>query len=144
MIVDANVLIYALGGPSKYKEVARRWLNDAFNGEERVGLPWVSLLAFQRICTNSRITENPLSVEQAWGAVKTLIGADQAWIPQPGPHHDEILGRVLLESGATGNLVTDAHIAALAIEHGTAVCSFDSDFERFPDVRWLNPMRAER
>lgn len=144
MIVDANVLVYALGAPSPHKESARVWLSDALNGEERVGFPWVSLLAFQRVTTNRRITDNPLTVEQAWSAVETLLRADQAWIPEPGPRHGDILGRLLLDSGATGNLVTDAHIAALAVEHGTPVCSFDSDFARFPEVRWFNPAHEAR
>ncbi|MCZ9293797.1 TA system VapC family ribonuclease toxin [Corynebacterium meitnerae] len=142
MIVDANVLIYALGAPGAKQEPARAWLGDALNGDERVGLPWVSLLAFQRVTTNARIMKRPLSVDQAWGAIQTLISSDQVWIPEPGPRHAEILGRILRTSGATGNLVTDAHLAALAIEHGTEICSFDADFARFPDVRWFNPLHG--
>lgn len=139
MIVDANVLIYALGGPSAYRECARDWLETALNGNERVGIPWVSFLAFQRITTNPRLADQHLSTSQAWGAIMSLMSAEQVWIPNPGPRHADILGQLLEETGATGNLVTDAHLAALAIEYGTPVCSFDSDFARFPEAMWFNP-----
>lgn len=141
MIVDANVLIYALGEPSPHKSKAREWLESALNGSQRVGIPWASLLAFQRITTNPRIMKRQLSVEQAWSVVTMLLDAEPVWVPEPGPRHSEILGRLLVNSAATGNLVTDAHIAALAIEYGTPVCSFDSDFARFPEVTWFNPAR---
>lgn len=141
MIVDANVLINAAMRDLTHHRFASEWLTTALNGPGRVGIPWVSLLAFQRITTNPRSFQQPLSTVDAWAFITDLVEAEQVWIPNPGPRHAEIVGRLILESRATGNLVTDAHIAALAIEYGTPVCSFDSDFARFPEVMWFNPAR---
>jgi len=141
LIVDANVLLYAVDHQSHFHDTAHAWLNEAMNGPERVGFPWVSLTAFQRIVTHPRATASPLSPSEAWSYVVEWLDADQAWVPTPGLRHRDILGRLLIDGDLHGNLVTDAHLAALAIEHGTAVCSFDSDFARFPDLRWINPDR---
>lgn len=139
MIVDANVLLYAVDDRSHFHSAARTWLDEAMNGVERVGLPWVSLMAFQRIITHPRVTENPLTPTDAWSYITDWLDADQAWLPTPGDRHRDILGRLLTDGDLHGNLVTDAHLAALAIENGTSICSFDSDFARFPDLRWINP-----
>lgn len=139
MIVDANVLLYAVDDRSHFHSAARTWLDEAMNGVERVGLPWVSMMAFQRIITHPRVTENPLTPTDAWSYITDWLDADQAWLPTPGDRHRDILGRLLTEGDLHGNLVTDAHLAALAIENGTSICSFDSDFARFPDLRWINP-----
>lgn len=141
MIVDANVLLYAVDTGSHFHDQALSWLEGAMNGVERVGFPWVSLMAFQRIITHPRVSANPLTPADAWGYVTDWVDADQAWVPQPGQRHREILGRLLTSGDLRGNLVTDAHLAALAIEHGTAICSFDSDFARFEDLTWINPGR---
>lgn len=116
-------------------------MDSALNGGERVGLPWLSLLAFQRIMTHPRATANPLTATDAWGYVTDWLDADQAWIPVSGARHREILGTLLTGGDLRGNLVTDAHLAALAIEHGTGICSYDSDFARFPSLHWVNPAR---
>ena len=139
MIVDANVLLYAVDEQSHFHESSRDWLDEAMNGVERVGLPWVSLTAFQRIITHPRATANPLTPADAWSYITDWLDADQSWVPTPGTRHREILGRLLIDGDLRGNLVTDAHLAALAIEHGTSVCSFDSDFARFPELSWINP-----
>lgn len=139
MIVDANVLLYAVDEQSHFHVAAREWLDSALNGAERVGLPWASLLAFQRIITHPRVTESPLTPATAWGYITDWLDAEQAWQPSPGPRHREILGRLLSQGNLHGNLVTDAHLAALAIEHGTGICSFDSDFARFSKLNWINP-----
>lgn len=139
MIVDATVLLYAVDDQSHFHTAARTWLEDAMNGVERVGLPWVSLMAFQRIISHPRVTAHPLTPVDAWGYVTAWLDADQAWVPVPGSRHRDILGRLLIDGDLRGNLVTDAHLAALAIEQGTAVCSFDSDFARFEGLRWINP-----
>lgn len=143
MIVDANVLLYAVDDRSQFHTTALTWLSRAMNGVERVGFPWVSLTAFQRIITHPRITEDPLTPEDAWGYVTDWLDADQSWIPAPGIRHRDIMGRLLVDSNARGNLVTDAHLAALAIEHGTGICSFDGDFARFKGLRWINPSHEE-
>lgn len=139
MIVDANVLLYAVDDTSHFHAPARSWLEDALNGVERVGVPWVSLMAFQRIITHPRVTARPLAASDAWGYVTDWLDADQVWVPTPGPRHRDVLGRLLVDGDLRGNLVPDAHLAALAIEHGTGVCSFDSDFARFPGLLWIHP-----
>ena len=141
MIVDANILISAVDETSTHHPVARHWLESALNGTERVGLPWASLLAFQRIITHPRAMASPLSPEHAWGYGTDWLDADLAWVPVPGARHRKIIGELLTHSDARGNLVPDAHLAALALEHGIGVCSFDSDFARFAGVRWIHPGR---
>jgi toxin-antitoxin system PIN domain toxin len=111
------------------------------NGVERVGLPWASLTAFQRIITHPRVTANPLTPADAWSLVTDWLDADQVWVPVPGGRHRDILGRLLIDGDLHGNLVTDAHLAALAIEYGTGICSFDSDFARFDGLDWIHPDR---
>jgi toxin-antitoxin system PIN domain toxin len=139
LIVDANVLLYAVDDQSPFHTSAHSWLEAAMNGVERVGLPWASLMAFQRIITHPRATANPLTAIAAWSYVADWLDAEQAWIPVSGSRHRDILGTLLVGGDLRGNLVTDAHLAALAIEHGTGICSFDSDFARFSGVRWVSP-----
>jgi toxin-antitoxin system PIN domain toxin len=141
LIVDANVLLYAVDDQSHFHTAARTWLDEAMNGVERVGLPWVSLMAFQRIITHPRVTAHPLTPAGAWRHVTDWLDADQAWLPTPGARHRDIFGQLLTDGNLHGNLVTDAHLAALAIAHGTGICSFDSDFARFEGLRWINPVR---
>jgi toxin-antitoxin system PIN domain toxin len=142
VIVDANVLLYAVETNSPHHEAALQWLEAALNGQTRVGLPWTSLTAFLRISTNPRITANTLTSEEAWSFVDDWLREDVAWIPVPTSGHAQILRALLVGGDIRGNLVADAHLAALAIEHGVAVCSADSDFARFPGVRWINPLAA--
>ena len=139
MIVDANVLLYAVDSKSHFHATARTWLDEVMNGVERVGLPWVSLMAFQRIITHPRVTASPLTPADAWSCITDWLDADQAWVPNPGNRHSDILGQLLIDGDLHGNLVTDAHLAALAIENGTGICSFDSNFTRFNDLRWIDP-----
>ena len=139
MIVDANVLLYAVDADSPFHRAAAGWLERALNGPGRVGFPWPSLLAFQRIATHPRATPNPLAPAGAWRHVSDWLGADQAWIPQPGPRHADILRELIVSNDLRGNLVPDAHLAALALEHGVGVCSFDSDFARFDRLVWERP-----
>ena len=139
MIVDANVLLYAVDADAPFHHAAVDWLTNAFRGPTRVGLPWPSLLAFQRIATNARATDHPLTPQAAWSHITDWLAADQAWVPQPGPRHGAVLGRLITAGDLRGNLVSDAHLAALAIEHGVGVCSFDSDFARFDGLTWVHP-----
>jgi uncharacterized protein len=141
VIVDANVLLCAVDSESSFHEPAREWLKRALNGPIRVGFPWISLIAFQRIATNPRASADPLSPKQAWSYVTSWLEADRSWVPVPGSRHGEILGRLIADGDLRGNLVADAHLAALAIEHGVGVCSMDSDFARFPELTWVNPAR---
>lgn len=141
MIVDANVLIYAVDKTSHFHAEAKGWLEDALNGPSRVGLPWVSLTAFQRIVTHPRASDSPLTPEDGWRHVSDWLNTEQAWIAAPGLRHAEILGGLITDNQLRGNLVTDAHIAAIALEHGVGVVSFDGDFARFAELNWVNPAR---
>lgn len=140
MLVDANILIYALDETSRFHVAARRWLESALNGTRRVGLPWVSLVAFARIATNPRAVREPLTASEAWSRINAWLDAPTAWIPAPGPGHREILGRLIRDLDLRANLVSDAVLAALCIEHGLVIVSADSDFARFREVSWLNPI----
>ncbi len=139
MIVDANVLIYAVDELSVHHTAAKDWWEASLNGVRRVVLPWASLLAFQRIVTHPRASAHPLTVGDAWSHVDRWLACPSVWVPEPGPRHAEVLGQLLEETDARGNLATDAHLAALAVEHGVRICSFDSDFARFPEARWYRP-----
>jgi toxin-antitoxin system PIN domain toxin len=140
VIVDANVLLFAVDASSTFHKPAKDWLEDAFNGPARVGLPWVSLAAFLRIATHPRASANPLSPGKAWSYVDSWLEAE-AWIPVPTDRHADILRRLVVAGDLRGNLVADAHLAALAIEHGVGVCSVDTDFARFSELTWINPTR---
>jgi hypothetical protein len=102
-------------------------------------LPWTSLLAFVRIISNPRVVDRPRSLPEAWSQVEAWLDCPPAWIPLPTEHHRETLGE-LLRVVPRGNLVPDAHLAALAVEHGLTLCSTDGDFARFPRLRWENPL----
>ena len=141
MIVDANILLYATDDTSEFHDPARTWLEDALNGAGRIGFPWPTLTAFLRISTHPRAARNPLSARQAWDVMTAWLEAGPAWIPQPGPRHADVFRKLTIDGGLPGNLVSDAHLAALAIEHGVGVCSADSDFARFPGLDWINPLR---
>ncbi|MBX7161481.1 MAG: PIN domain-containing protein [Acidimicrobiia bacterium] len=141
MLVDANLLLYAVDRRSPRHEAAGAWLEDVLNGSRRVGIPWQSIGAFVRIVTHPRVTTDPLTAEQAWGRVESWLAADTAWIPPATERTAAVLARLVLDTPATGNLVTDAQLAALAIEHGLVLCSADTDFGRFADLRWENPLR---
>lgn len=142
ILVDANLLIYSVNSAAPQHVVARSWLDTCLDGSERVGLPWTSLLAFLRIVTNPRVFQRPLSMADAWDQVDAWLGSGPAWVPAPTERHPAILARLLAVPGAHGNLVPDAHLAALAIEHGLELNSTDGDFARFAGLRWRNPLMA--
>ena len=142
ILVDVNILIYASNDDSKQHDAAWEWLDRQLAGVVPVGLPWTSLLGFLRLSTNPRIMPRPLSVAAAWQEVTAWLACEPAWIPQPTERHAEVLGQLLALPGVHGNLVTDAHLAALAIEHGLILCSTDGDFARFPGLSWRNPLPA--
>jgi hypothetical protein len=142
MLVDANILLYAVDEKSRAHAAAREWLETALNGSRRVGLPWQSLSAFVRIVTHPRAVPTPLSSSDAWSFVDDWLDAPAAWVPAPGRGYRDLFGRLVRDLDLRGNLVGDAALAALALEHGLAVVSADSDFARFRDVRWLNPIAA--
>ena len=142
ILVDANLLIYAFDGRDAQHERARAWLDEVLSGGARVGLPWESLLAFLRITTNARLYPRPTRMTVAWRQVEAWLASPVAWVPQPTERHTETLGTLLALVGASRGDVHDAHVAAIALQHGLIVCSADSDFKKFPGVRWENPLAA--
>lgn len=140
MILDANLLLFAVDAASPFHERARRWLEDQFNGDTRVGLPWQSLGAFVRIATHPRALADPMTGEEAWEHVHVWLEQPLAWIPVETERHAEVLGGLIARHDVRANLVTDARLVALAIEHGVSIASADTDFARFGEVRWVNPL----
>jgi uncharacterized protein len=140
ILVDANILVYAHVSTLAQHERARAWLDEELNGASPVGLSWPSLLAFLRLVTNPRVFERAEPIADAWRQVTEWLACDTAWVPQPTERHAELLDVLLAKTEAHANLVPDAHLAALAIEHGLTLCSTDSDFSRFPGLRWRNPL----
>ena len=136
-VVDANILIYSVSQKDRHYEAAHQWLKSALRGEETVGFPWVVLLAFVRIATKP-VFDTPLTVGQAFDVVESWLAQPNAVLLEPTPRHVSTLRGLLNQVGTAGNLTTDAHIAALALEHGAEVVTFDRDFARF-GVRHLIP-----
>jgi uncharacterized protein len=139
-LLDANVLLYAYDASSHFHSRARPWLEELFTDLEPVWLPWSSVHAFLRIGTNPRILENPFSIEEATAIVSEWLDHPTVSILEPGTRYWPILCRLLPAAQARGNLVMDAHLAALAIEHGATLYSTDRDFTRFEGLKWQNPL----
>jgi hypothetical protein len=117
-------------------------VNAYLNGSTRVGFCWPALLGFVRIVSNPRIFTEPSSLASAWRQVEEWLDCAPAWIPLPTDRHRSVLASLLPHAGGRANLVPDAHLAALAIEHGLTLCSTDGDFARFPQLRWENPLQS--
>lgn len=140
ILVDANLLVYAKFSDLPQHPAARRWLEEQLNSRVRVGLPWATVVAFLRLGTNPRLFGRPLRVGAAWDQVDEWLRHPRVWVPQPTEEHAGVLGELLAASRASANLVPDAHLAAIAIQHGLTLCSADSDFARFPGLKWLDPL----
>jgi toxin-antitoxin system PIN domain toxin len=140
MLVDANLLLFAVDASASAHARAAAWLTAQLSGARRVGLPWESLNAFLRISTHPRAAASPLKVSEAWRFVEEWLSAPVAWIPTATDSHAAVLGQLLARYHVTGNLIPDANLAAIAIEHGLQVCSADTDFARFAEIRWINPL----
>lgn len=140
ILVDVNILVYATFDDLPHHATAREWLDAQINGPALVGIPWESLLGFLRIATNPRTLVRPLPTATAWSQIETWLSSETVWLPQPTARHAEVLGTLLTQPGVHGNLTPDAHLAALAIEHGLILCSTDGDFARFPGLKWMNPL----
>lgn len=140
ILVDTNLLVYAHVTSFSQHDAAREWLDNQLNGTTRVGLPWPALLGFVRLVSNPRVFVQPLPLAEAWRQAEHWLDCAPTWIPQPTDRHRAVLASLLSHSGGRANLVPDAHLAALAIEHGLTLCSTDGDFARFPQLRWENPL----
>jgi uncharacterized protein len=139
---DVNILIHAHNLESPVHERARRWWDDRLAGPEGVGLAWVTILGFVRISTHPRVLERPLRVDDVMSRIATWLEQPHVHIPQPSDRHFGRLRGFLQGLGVAGNLTTDAHLAALAIDRGYVVATTDSDFARFPGLKWKNPLRS--
>ncbi len=140
ILVDANLLIYAVNQDLSQHKRAIAWWEQTLSGTTAVGIPWVSILAFLRICTNPRIFSQPLSPESAIAYVDEWLEQPLVRLIHPGLGHWPILRNLLLQTGMAANLTTDAHIAALALEQGYSIYSADNDFQRFPGLKHINPL----
>ena len=142
ILIDANLLLYAANHAAPEHERARDWLDERLNGMAPVGLPWPSLLAFVRLASNPMVVRDPVSPREAWGQVEDWLACGSVWTPLPGEAHRELVAGFLKARWMTSRLVPDAHLAALAIEHGLTLQSTDGDFARFPRLKWENPLAA--
>lgn len=140
ILVDANLLLYAVNADLPQHARARPWWEGVLSGTQAVGIPWVVILAFLRLSTNPRIFERPLSVEQSMAYVDQWMEQPPVDAVAPGLNHWPVLRNLMEATGTGGNLTTDAHIAALALEHGYTVYSADNDFRRFAVVKHINPL----
>ena len=139
LVVDANVLLHAVNSASRQHEAAGTWLRDALAGRETVGFAWTVLLAFLRLATHTAIFARPLDARAATDVTERWLAAGPSVIVEPTARHLHLLRGLLADTGTAGNLVGDAHLAALALEHDATVVSFDRDFARFPGLRVLVP-----
>ncbi|MFN2609852.1 MAG: type II toxin-antitoxin system VapC family toxin [Actinomycetota bacterium] len=138
---DVNLLLYAVDTSASRHAAARRWLEEQLSGSETFALAWVVLLAFLRLGTNPGIFDKPLKVAEALDLVDEWLSQPPSTVVHPTQRHASILRELLEPMGTAANLTTDAHLAALSIEHGAQLCSCDSDFARFSGVRWHDPLR---
>jgi len=139
LLCDANVLLYAVNSDAPNHTAARSWLDGALSGGETVAFPWAVLLAFLRLATHPAVFPLPLGADAAIARVREWLRQPAATVAEPGSRHLEILAALVEESGVAGNLVSDAHLAALAIELDAELVSFDRDFARFAGLRWSVP-----
>jgi len=139
---DVNLLLYAIDEDSPRHHEARPWVERLFGGTETVALAWAVMLAFVRLTTKPQVMTRPFSVDEALDVVDGWLARPNVVVVHPTDRHARILREVLAPLGTGGNLTTDAHLAALSIEHGAELCSSDADFSRFPGVRWRDPLRV--
>ena len=138
-LVDANVLIYAVNEASVHHDAARAWLDEALSGEETVGFAWSVLLAFLRLTTHPAVFTHPLDPARAMAIVRSWTDQPTARLIDPTARHLHVLSGLLAEAGMAANLVNDAHLAALAIEHDATLVTFDADFGRFKGLETERP-----
>lgn len=140
IVIDANILLYAHNRQALDYERAEGWLDEIWAGSEQIGLPWLTIWAFLRLSTNSRVWPEPKTPRQACAVVHEWLGQPGVVTLEPGPRHIEILERLIADHGATGPRLTDAVLAAIVLEHGATLATTDRDFARFAGLRWFNPL----
>jgi toxin-antitoxin system PIN domain toxin len=140
IIIDANILLYAYNADAPEHAASAAWLERTFSGTEAIGIPLASIWAFLRVITSGRLRPNPLPVAQAFEIVREWLDKPGVTMLQAGPRHLEILEEIVKRYKVTGPLITDAVIAALALEYGATVASADRDYARFDTLKWINPV----
>lgn len=140
IVVDANILIYAYRSEAAEYAAARTWLERAFSGSEPVRIPWPAVNAFLRLMTKQSLFARPLTIEEAVAIVDEWFTTPAVAVVEPGPQYWPIFREVTRATQATGNLIPDAEIAALTIEHDATLYTADSDFRRFAGLRVVNPL----
>lgn len=142
-LVDANLLLYAVDESSHHHALAKSWLEERLSGAETFAFAWAVLLAFLRLATNPRVFDEPLQLSEALDLVDSWLEQPCATVVHQTDRHSRLLRELLAPLGTAGNLTSDAHLAALAIEHGAELCSADADFTRFPRLQWVNPLARQ-
>lgn len=142
ILVDANLLLYAANRDAQEHAIARVWLDGQLNTSPRVALPWQSLVAFVRLVSNPLVVRQAVPVSDAWHQVRDWLSCPSVWNPPATDRHAQVFGQLCVLPFMTSRLVPDAHLAALAIEHGLVLCSTDGDFAKFPGLTWENPLGA--
>lgn len=140
IIPDVNLLLYAYDSDSRRHKKARAWWEGLMQGSSSVGLSWVAILGFIRVSTNPKVFVSPLDVNRACTYVRAWLATPRVVVIHPGDRHTDILFSLLEAVGSAANLTTDAHLAALAIEHQAELHSTDADMARFPGLKWVNPL----
>jgi toxin-antitoxin system PIN domain toxin len=141
ILVDANLLLYAEDSLSEHHKMARAWWDDQLSGLNPVCLCWPVLKAFIRIGTNPRLHRRPLTSKEACDRIQSWFDQPCARLIQPTENHWMLFQKMIRESNAAGNLISDAHLAALAVEHNCVLYSTDADFARFRGLKWKNPLQ---
>jgi toxin-antitoxin system PIN domain toxin len=144
ILIDANLLLYAYDPHSEHHAESKAWLESTLSGSQLVRIAWVTVWAFLRITTSSRVYEHPLSIAEAEDAVSSWFAQPVVAPLEPGERHWEILRRLSKDGQVTGSLVMDAVLAAIAVEHGATLYTTDRDFARFGELRWTNPIAPKR
>jgi toxin-antitoxin system PIN domain toxin len=140
-LLDVNLLLYAVDEASPRYAPAHAWAQETLSGSETVALTWTTLIGFVRLSTRANLFERPLEPAEALDLVDGWLAQPCTTVVHPTERHSAVLRDLLAPVGTAGNLTTDAHLAALAIEHGALLCSCDADFSRFPGLRWIDPLR---
>ncbi|MGJ0558397.1 TA system VapC family ribonuclease toxin [Methylocystis sp.] len=140
MLVDTNILLYAVVEDIPQHSQAKEWLSNALAGDQRIAVPWQTIGSVIRILTQPRLFSPPRTGTEAWEIVRAWLDSPVAWVPPTTERTAAVLGELIVRHRVTGRLVPDAQLAALAIEHGIPIVSADTDFARFPEVRWINPL----
>ena len=141
ILIDVNLLLYGTVASAPEHSATRGWLESRLNGTAAVALPWSCLLSFVRLAASRKAFGQPLPLAEAWREVERWLDRPNVWIPAPTDRHREVLAPLVEKCATRPDLISDAHLAALAIEHGLILCSTDGDFARFPGLRWENPLR---